>query len=117
MRYYAQLDNSNTVTMVVVAPASGIAEWIATMEAAFPGGTWVETCKNRSKRKNFAGEGYKYDAGRDAFIDRKPYQSFILDEQSCKWKAPKKYPTDGKKYRWNETAGDWVEITTVQART
>jgi hypothetical protein len=48
-------------------------------------------------RKNHAGIGYTYDEDRDAFIPKKPYNSWILNEQTCNWEAPVAYPTDGKK--------------------
>ena len=61
-------------------------------------------------RKNYAGIGYTYDAGRDAFIPQRPYPSWVLDEFSCLWNAPVLYPTDGKRYSWNEESLAWDEI-------
>ncbi len=61
-------------------------------------------------RKNYAGIGYTYDAGRDAFIPQRPYPSWVLDEFSCLWNAPVPYPTDGKRYSWNEENLAWDEI-------
>jgi hypothetical protein len=58
-------------------------------------------------RKNHAGIGYTYDEDRDAFIPKKPYNSWILNEQTCNWEAPIAYPTDGKRYTWNETNLNW----------
>jgi hypothetical protein len=58
-------------------------------------------------RKNFAGIGYTYDEDRDAFIPKKPYNSWILNEQTCLWNAPTPMPNDGKKYKWNETNLTW----------
>ena len=58
-------------------------------------------------RKNHAGIGYTYDEDRDAFIPKKPFNSWILNEQTCLWNAPVAYPTDGKKYFWNETTQNW----------
>jgi hypothetical protein len=58
-------------------------------------------------RKNHAGIGYTYDEDRDAFIPKKTYNSWILNEQTCNWEAPVAYPTDGKKYSWNETNLTW----------
>ena len=58
-------------------------------------------------RKNHAGIGYIYDEDRDAFIPKKPYNSWILNEQTCLWEAPVAYPTDGGKYTWNETNLSW----------
>jgi hypothetical protein len=58
-------------------------------------------------RKNHAGIGYTYDEDRDAFIPKKPYNSWILNEQTCLWNAPTPMPTDGKRYNWNETNLTW----------
>jgi hypothetical protein len=58
-------------------------------------------------RKNHAGIGYTYDEDRDAFIPKKPYNSWILNEQTCNWEAPVARPVDGKLYNWNETTQNW----------
>jgi hypothetical protein len=58
-------------------------------------------------RKNHAGIGFTYDEDRDAFIPKKPYNSWILNEQTCNWEAPVAYPTDGKRYSWNEQNLNW----------
>lgn len=73
--------------------------------------------QSKAFRKNYAGLGYTYDAGRDAFIPPKPYNSWVLNEQTCLWDAPVPYPTDvgteknPKRYTWDEDAGNWVEVT------
>ncbi len=72
-------------------------------------------------RKNYAGLGYTYDAGRDAFIPPKPYASWLLNENTCLWDAPVPYPTDvgteenRKRYIWDEATTSWVLDETVTA--
>lgn len=66
--------------------------------------------QTKAFRKNYAGLGYTYDAMRDAFIPPKPYPSWVLNEQSCLWDAPVPMPTDGKRYVWDETNGNWAEV-------
>ena len=66
-------------------------------------------------RKNYAGIGYTYDAGRDAFIPPKPYASWVLNETTCLWDAPVAYPDDGKRYSWDEATTSWVEVEGVAA--
>ena len=61
-------------------------------------------------RKNHAGIGYTYDEDRDAFIPKKPYNSWILNEQTCNWESPVARPTDGKRYSWNENIKNWEII-------
>ena len=58
-------------------------------------------------RKNHAAIGYTYDEDRDAFIPKKPFNSWILDEETCLWKAPVVKPDDGKTYSWNEETQQW----------
>ena len=73
------------------------------------GGTWVQTSYNGRIRKNYAGIGFKYDAERDSFIPPMPLDSWVLNEDTCRWESPVPYPTDGKFYVWNEDVINWVE--------
>ncbi len=66
-------------------------------------------------RKNYAGIGYSYDAQRDAFIPPKPFNSWVLDEQTCLWNAPVPMPADGKAYEWDEVTTSWKEIVPTAA--
>ena len=68
---------------------------------------WVQTSYNGNIRKNHAGIGYKYDQTRDAFIAPKPFNSWILNEDTCLWEAPVAYPDDGERYTWNESTTNW----------
>jgi hypothetical protein len=68
---------------------------------------WKQTSYNGNIRKNFASKGFKYDQTRDAFIPPKFFDSWILNEDTCRWEAPIAYPTDGQKYAWNETDQQW----------
>jgi hypothetical protein len=80
--------------------------------------TWVQTSYNTQGgvhtqggtplRKNYAGIGYSYDAARDAFIPPKPYNSWLLNDETCLWSAPVAYPADSKLYRWDEETLNWV---------
>ena len=58
-------------------------------------------------RKNFAGIGYTYDEDRDAFIPKKNYNSWVLNESTCLWESPIPYPQDGNMYKWNEQNQSW----------
>ena len=72
--------------------------------------------QSKAFRKNYAGLGYTYDEGRDAFIPPKPYASWLLNETTCLWDSPVPYPTDvgteknSKRYTWDEDAGNWVQV-------
>ena len=71
---------------------------------------WKQTSYNHNIRKNFAGIGFQYDQQRDAFIAPKPFNSWILDEDTCRWQSPIPYPNDENKYKWNETNLNWEII-------
>ena len=71
---------------------------------------WKQTSYNGNMRKNFAAIGYTYDESRDAFISPQPYPSWILDEDTCKWKAPIEVPSDDKHYFWDESSKSWNEF-------
>ena len=109
MSHWAELDNNNIVTRVVVGnnndPDEGY-QWI--MDNL--GGTWVKTSYNGNIRKNFAGVGMTYDSTRDAFIPLKQYESWVLNEQTCIWEAPTPMPVDNKYYYWDEDTTSWVEV-------
>ena len=68
---------------------------------------WKQTSYNGNFRKNYAGIGFQYDQQRDAFIPPKPFNSWILDENTCRWNSPIPYPNDEKKYKWNEQNQSW----------
>jgi hypothetical protein len=59
-------------------------------------------------RKNYASIGYVYDLARDAFIPPKPFDSWILNEDTCLWQAPAPMPDDGQGYNWDESTVSWT---------
>ena len=121
MAHFAQLDDNNVVLQVIVVHnnelmENGIeseAKGIAFCQSLFPNTNWKQTSYNGNMRKNYAGTGYIYDAARDAFIAPKPYSSWVLNETTCRWEAPKPMPTDGKAYIWDEAQQNWIEVTNV----
>jgi hypothetical protein len=117
MAHFAQLDENNVVTQVIVVnnneclvnSVESEDAGIAFCQSLF-GGTWKQTSYNGNKRKNYAGIGFTYDASRDAFIPPKPFNSWVLVESTCQWEAPVPMPTDGKRYSWDESTTSWVEV-------
>jgi len=67
--------------------------------------------QSKALRFNYAGIGFTYDEERDAFIPPKPFESWVLNEDTCLWEAPVPYPTDGADYVWDEETGNWSEVT------
>lgn len=117
MAHFAQLDDANTVTQVIVIHNNELLDNDVESEAkgvefcqSLFGGTWKQTSYNGNIRKNYAGIGYTYDVSRDAFIAPQPYPSWTLVESTCRWQAPTPMPVDGKPYKWDEPTLCWVEI-------
>ena len=115
MAHFAKLEN-NIVTQVIVVDNNELLDnGVESEEKGIAfcsnllGGTWKQTSYNKSFRKNYAGIGYSYDEGRNAFIAPKPYPSWVLNENTCWWEAPVPYPTDGKVYGWDEDTLSWIE--------
>ena len=108
MAHFAKLDENNIVTGVYVV-GDEYESTYADLRKEF-GEVYVQTSYNNRIRFNYAGIGYSYDEARDAFIAPKPFNSWVLDETTCRWISPIVYPSDGKDYRWNEELGDWVAI-------
>jgi hypothetical protein len=99
MAHFAKLGIGNIVEQVIV-----ISNDIATTEQAGINfinqlyntqDIWKQTSYNTYNgihknggvplRKNYAGIGYLYDEQRDAFIPPKPFDSWILNEDTCNW--------------------------------
>jgi hypothetical protein len=104
MAHYAKIENS-IVTQVIVADE----EFFDTFVDTSPG-EWLQTSYNGTFRKNLAGANYTYDSTRDAFIPPQPYPSWTLNEDTCQWSSPIPYPTDDKRYAWDEETTNWKEI-------
>jgi len=93
MAHFAQLDETNIVTQVIVVHNNELLDNDVESEAkgiafcqSLLGGNWVQTSYNGNIRKNYAGIGYSYDPVRDAFIPPKPEQGeWILNEDTCQW--------------------------------
>jgi hypothetical protein len=86
-----------------------------------PNAIWKQTSYNTNGgvhnnggtpfRKNYAGIDYTYDETRNAFIPPKPFNSWILNEDTCNWDAPIPMPSDAsidKRYTWNEENQNWT---------
>ena len=116
MAHFAKVENG-IVTQVIVIDQETLntghwgdpASWVQTSYNTHGG---VHSQGGTPLRKNYAGIGYSYDTGRDAFIPPKTYASWVLNENTCLWAAPVAMPTDDKMYRWDEPTTSWVEVTT-----
>jgi hypothetical protein len=120
MAHYAFLDENNIVTEVIVGKSEGEdgIDW----EVHY-GEFRRQACKRTSYntfgnrhpngtpfRKNYAGIGFTYDAQRDAFIPPKPFNSWILNEETCLWEAPTPRPSSTYIHIWDEDTLSWIQI-------
>jgi hypothetical protein len=118
MAHFAQLNEENLVTQVIVVANQDTADQDGVENEAIGiefctnllGGRWKQTSYNANIRKNYAGVGYKYDATLDAFIPPQPFASWTLNNETAQWEAPTPYPTDDKRYTWDEATTAWVEV-------
>ena len=122
MAHYAVLNMNNVVTEIIVGKNENDTN---TNWELYYQNIKTQICKRTSYntlggvhknggtpfRKNYASIGYTYDEIRDAFIPPKPYESWVLNEDSCLWEAPVEYPNDGEQYNWNEETQTWDLIT------
>jgi hypothetical protein len=113
LAHYAFLDENNIVTEVIV----GIDETELiegkdpeTWYGEFRGQTCKRTSYNATIRKNYAGIGFTFDEELDAFIPPKPFESWLLVEETAQWTAPIPYPEDDLMYSWNEELGGWAAV-------
>ena len=122
MSHFAELNENNVVLRVLVCDNDDPNDdegyqWLIDNL----GGRWVQTSYNTQGgvhsqggtplRNNYAGIGYTYDSGSDAFIPPKPYTSWLLNETTCQWDAPTAMPVvEGKMFKWDEPTTSWVEI-------
>ena len=104
MAHFAELDDNNVVTRVVVVgndvttAAGPLGEndmhvdgetWCVNF---FKTPNWKQTSYNNNFRKQYAGMGYTYDAAKNKFISPQPHASWALDANDD-WQAPVTYPT------------------------
>lgn len=54
--------------------------------------------------------GYEYISNKNKFKSPQPFNSWILNEETLAWEAPKEKPTDGF-YRWDENTQEWIKVS------
>ena len=123
MAHYGLLENG-VVAQVITGRnedeiVDGISDWeahysevtgLTALRTSFNTIGGVHTQGGTPFRFNYAGIGFTYDEGRDAFIPPKPFESWVLDEDTCLWEAPVAYPEDGEDYTWDEESTSWTLV-------
>lgn len=120
MAHFAQLDENNVVTQVIVVANDQLVDslgqeseeiGILFCKSLFGEHTnWKQTSYNGKIRKNYAGVGFSYKEDIDAFVPPKPFNSWLLDEEIAQWYAPVPYPSDDQIYVWDEGTLSWVLV-------
>jgi hypothetical protein len=111
MPHYAELDERNVVTRVIVADTR---EWCE----KHLGGRWARTYYS-TPGKQYAGIGSEYVHEADNYRPKAPFPSWTFDFEAWQWQAPVPYPADASQdvaYTWHEQTGTWVidpNVTTV----
>ena len=106
MSHYAKLDSNSIVENVIVAEQDFINSGV--VGDAF---LWVQTSYNGNFRGKYATIGDTWDKVNERFVSPQPYNSWLLDEDTCLWQAPTAYPEGDAMYTWNEDTLAWVEVT------
>ena len=122
MAHFAQLDENNVVTQVIVVGNDDIKDVngneVESIGVAFcqkllgANTNWKQTSYNSNMRVRYAGIGYSYNAELDAFVAPQPFASWTLDSSTADWVSPLGAApalTDdevaaGSYYRWDEDA-------------
>jgi len=121
MAHYTFLDSNNIVTEVITGKDEGQdgidwEQWYGNFRGQVCKRTSYSTHGGKHSaggtpfRKNYAGPGYTYDESRDAFIPPKPYPSWTLNEDTCRWDPPTPVPESSIPHLWNEETQQWVTI-------
>jgi hypothetical protein len=127
MAHFAKLDENNVVVFVTVGRQED--DGLEAELTARTGDVYKQTSYNtrggvhydpetrepsedqtKALRFNYAGLNFTYDEDRDAFIPPKPFESWLLDEDTCLWEAPVAYPEDGADYTWDEETQEWTAV-------
>lgn len=128
MAHFAKLDENNIVTQVIVVDNKDITDPFTGQEdeilgIAFCkkllGGNWVQTSYNSNMRVRYAGIGYSYNRALDAFVPPKPFESWVLNNETADWESPVGPAPEltaeeieaGSRYEWDEENTQWNLVT------
>lgn len=115
MAHFAELDERNIVTSVIVVdnfrlgddPAKEEERGVEYLRNVLGNRRWAQTSFNGKFRKQFAGIGYFFDSDNDVFIEPQPFPSWKLDA-NFDWQPPIARPTYPA--IWDEESLSWVEL-------
>ena len=124
MSHFAKVLDGKVIQVIVAEP-----DFFNTFVDTSPG-QWLQTSYNTrggvhygqdgnpdggvALRGNYAGIGYTYDATHDVFYAPQPFPSWTLSQTAWLWEPPVAYPTDGKRYVWDEPTTSWKLVEDAQ---
>ena len=129
MAHFCQLDENNIVTQVIVVSNEDTSDvngneveeiGVAFCKKLLGADTnWKQTSYNNNFRVRYAGIGYSFNEELDAFIAPKPFESWVLNNETADWESPvgpapalTEAEIEARSfYRWDEEAGAWELFT------
>ena len=129
MSHYAQLDENNVVTQVIVVSNDDCSDvngneveeiGVAFCKKLLGADTnWKQTSYNNNFRVRYAGIGYSFSEELNVFIPPRPFDSWILNEETADWESPvgpapalTEAETEARSfYQWDEENGEWDLVT------
>jgi hypothetical protein len=98
MAHFAQLDENNVVTQVIVVANEDTSDvngneveeiGVAFCKKLLGADTnWKQTSYNNNFRVRYAGIGYKFYEDLNAFVPPSPFPSWVLVEETADWQSP-----------------------------
>jgi hypothetical protein len=120
MAHYAFLNSENIVVNVIVGKdESNEIDWenhyqlntgLVCKRTSYNTHGNVHVLNGTPFRKNYAGIGYTYNEVIDGFTPPKPYESWILNEETGLWSSPVPRPDVDYKCVWDENSLSWIQL-------
>lgn len=111
MAHYAEIKNNRVIRVLVMNDDWSEDQCLQWLAKHVSDNQWLQTSYNGNIRSKYAGVGDEYHADIDAFVGRKPYNSWLLDKDKKCYVAPQPMPKDGGDYIWNERLQAWEDMS------
>ena len=119
MAHFAELDQNNIVTQVIVINNSDVLDLpfpesepvgVAFCQSLFgPDTAWRQTSYNGNFRRQYAEAGGFYYPATDVFVDAQPFPSWVFQSSDGTWQPPIPMPVAPNNYVavWDEEYLEW----------
>lgn len=98
MTSYAKINQNNIVENIIVCSEE---------EVNTQNGTHIKITLDT----NTARIGDDYVSEKNKFKSPKPYDSWILNQETCIWESPVDKPAEEGFYRWDEAGQNWIKVS------